>query len=87
MQLRHVPNIDIKYWSALVLASIFGANTGDFFAGGESEDRPVGKPIGDKVRLPNGKRPGGSGEDWEMDNETIEDAGYQRRKNDDDDDN
>jgi DnaK suppressor protein len=61
-------------------------NTGDFFAGGESEDRPVGKPVSDKVRLPNGKRPAsGGGEDWEMDNETMEDAGYQRRKNDDDD--
>lgn len=65
---------------------IGSGNTGDFFAGGESEERSGGKPIGDKVRLPNGKRPGsGGGEDWEMDNETIEDAGYQRRKGDDDD--
>lgn len=61
------------------------SNTGDFFAGGESEDRPVGKPIGDKVRLPNGKKTGSGGEDWELDNETMEDSGYQRRKNDDDD--
>ncbi len=52
----------------------------------DSEDRPVGKPIGDKVRLTNGKRPAhASGDDWEIDNETIEDAGYNRRKNDDDD--
>lgn len=52
----------------------------------DSEDRPAGKPIGDKVRLSNGKRPThSSGDDWEMDNETLEDAGYDRRKNDDDD--
>ncbi|MBK6994350.1 MAG: TraR/DksA family transcriptional regulator [Lewinellaceae bacterium] len=52
----------------------------------ESEDRPLGKPIGDKVRLTNGKRPThASGDDWEMDNETLEDTGYNRRKNDDDD--
>lgn len=51
----------------------------------DSEDRPIGKPIGDKVRLTNGKRPThASGDDWEIDNETIEDAGYTRRKNDDD---
>lgn len=43
--------------------------------------RPSGKPIGDKVRLPQNKRPGRSeGEDWEIDNETLEDAGYQNRK-------
>lgn len=52
----------------------------------DSEERPSGKPIGDKVRLTNGKRPThASGDDWEIDNETIEDAGYTRRKNDDDD--
>ncbi|HND89731.1 MAG TPA: hypothetical protein PK971_15465, partial [Saprospiraceae bacterium] len=39
-------------------------------------DRPAGKPIGDKVRLTNGKRPvSAGGEDWEMDNETIENVG------------
>ncbi len=52
----------------------------------ESEDRPIGKPIGDKVRMTNGKRPTqSSGDDWEIDNEAIEDTGYSRRKNDDDD--
>lgn len=52
----------------------------------DSEDRPSGKPIGDKVRLTNGKRPThASGDDWEIDNETLEDAGYTRRKNEDDD--
>lgn len=51
-------------------------------------DRPSGKPIGDKVRLSNGKRPAAAGgEDWEMDNETIENVGgYSTgRKRDDDD--
>ncbi len=60
-------------------------NAGDSFDG-DSEDRPGGKPIGDKVRLTNGKRPThASGDDWEIDNETLEDAGYTRRKTDDDD--
>jgi len=52
----------------------------------DSEDRSSGKPIGDKVRLSNGKRPTHSNsDDWEMDNEALEDAGYDRSKNDDDD--
>lgn len=52
----------------------------------DSEERTVGKPIGDKVRLTNGKRPThASGDDWEIDNETLEDAGYTRRKNEDED--
>jgi hypothetical protein len=38
------------------------------------------------VRLTNGIRPThASGDDWEIDNETLEDAGYNRRKNDEDD--
>ena len=61
------------------------SSSGDFFPGGDDDDRPAGKPIGDKVRLSGGKRPAAGGEDWEMDNETIEDAGYQRRKYEDDD--
>jgi uncharacterized membrane-anchored protein len=32
MQQKHVPAMDKKYWSALILASIFGCNTGDFVA-------------------------------------------------------
>ncbi len=67
-------------------------NVGGSSSGGEdifeldAEERSSGKPIGDKVRLTNGKRPThSSGDDWEIDNETIEDAGYNRRKNDDDD--
>jgi uncharacterized membrane-anchored protein len=32
MKIQHVPVISTKYWCALVCASIFGANTGDFFA-------------------------------------------------------
>jgi RNA polymerase-binding transcription factor DksA len=58
-----------------------------FGAVGENTERPVGKPIGDKVRLPQGKRPGRpGGEDWEADNETMDDAGaYSNRKFEDDD--
>ncbi|MBL7826315.1 MAG: TraR/DksA family transcriptional regulator [Saprospiraceae bacterium] len=59
----------------------------DEFFNADGEERTPGKPIGDKVRLNNGKRPSQSGsEDWEMDNETMEDAGYQRRKFDEDED-
>jgi DnaK suppressor protein len=58
----------------------------DAFSASDESDRPAGKPIGDKVRLPNGKRPArSSGDDWEVDNETMEDAGYDKRKFDDDD--
>lgn len=32
MQPMHVPKLGRRYWSVLCLASIFGANTGDFFA-------------------------------------------------------
>lgn len=32
MQPNHVPTLGTKYWTALILASIFGANTGDFLA-------------------------------------------------------
>ena len=58
----------------------------DVFTPVDDMDRPAGKPIGDKVRLPNTKRPArGGGDDWEVDNETMEDAGYNNRKFDDDD--
>ncbi len=59
--------------------------TGDFFTTGvEENDRPIGKPIGDKVRLP-GKRPTQpNGDDWENENETLEDTSYDRRKFEDD---
>ncbi len=60
-------------------------STGDFFTTGvEENDRPIGKPIGDKVRLP-GKRPTQpNGDDWESENETLEDTSYDRRKFEDD---
>lgn len=32
MQPNHLPTLGLRYWSALCLASIFGANMGDFFA-------------------------------------------------------
>jgi uncharacterized membrane-anchored protein len=32
MKLDHVPSLGYKYWTALILASIFGANTGDFLS-------------------------------------------------------
>ncbi len=58
---------------------------GDPFIATDDSDRPSGKPIGDKVRIPSSKRtPRGTGDDWEIDNETMEDAGYNNRKFDDD---
>jgi len=57
-----------------------------FGLGNEEGPRPVAKPIGDKVRLPVGKRPSGGGEDWEVDNEAMEETPrYNNRKFDDDD--
>ena len=32
MQRQHIPALGPRYWVALCLASIFGANSGDFFA-------------------------------------------------------
>src|SRR5580658_6850851 len=32
MQRYHVPRLGLRYWTALCLASVFGANMGDFFA-------------------------------------------------------
>jgi uncharacterized membrane-anchored protein len=32
MQQIHLPMLGARYWAALCLASIFGANMGDFFA-------------------------------------------------------
>lgn len=57
-----------------------------FGIGNEEGNRPAPKPIGDKVRLPTGKRPSSGGEDWEVDNEAMEDTPrYNSRKFDDED--
>lgn len=65
---------------------VSGESGSDAFNTSDEGERPSGKPIGDKVRLPNGKRPArNAGDEWEMDNETLEDAGYDKRKFDDDD--
>lgn len=64
-----------------------GEGGGDAFTSSDDDERPSGKPIGDKVRLPIGKRPPRSsagGDDWEVDNESMEDSGYEKRKFEDD---
>jgi len=67
-------------------SEVGGDASSDPFLTSDDVDRPAGKPIGDKVRLPSGKRPvRPGGDDWEVDNETLEDAGYDKRKFDDDD--
>jgi hypothetical protein len=45
MQVNHVPTIGKKYWAALILASIFGANTGDFLADGIGLGHIYGLPF------------------------------------------
>lgn len=66
--------------------NLSGESGSDAFNTSDEAERPSGKPIGDKVRLPSGKvPPRNTNEDWEIDNETLEDAGYDRRKFDDDD--
>ncbi|MBX2890065.1 MAG: TraR/DksA family transcriptional regulator [Saprospiraceae bacterium] len=66
--------------------AVSGESGSDTFGTTDESERPAGKPIGDKVRLTGGKLPvRNSSDDWEIDNETLEDAGYDRRKFDDDD--
>jgi uncharacterized membrane-anchored protein len=45
VQLKHVPSFGTKYWTALVLASIFGANTGDFLSDSLGLGHIAGLPI------------------------------------------
>jgi uncharacterized membrane-anchored protein len=45
MQRIHVPLLGPRYWSALCLASIFGANMGDFFAHDIGLGHVAGLPI------------------------------------------
>jgi RNA polymerase-binding protein DksA len=54
------------------------SSSGEPFVEPEDADRPA-KPIGDKVRMNAGKRPSQK-EDWEVDNDTIENAGYNMPK-------
>jgi DnaK suppressor protein len=56
--------------------------SGEPFTEPEDADRPA-KPIGDKVRMSTGKRPSQK-EDWEVDSDTIENAGYNMPKYEDD---
>ena len=51
--------------------------------GAEDSGKGAGKPIADKVRIPNVKKTSANGDDWEPDNETLEDAGYRRRTDED----
>lgn len=52
----------------------------DPFLGPEtSGSRPAGKTSGDRLRIAQPKAPG-TRDDWEPDNETMEDAGYNLRK-------
>ena len=45
MQQIHVPVLGVKYWAALCVASIFGANMGDFFAHDLGLGHVAGLPI------------------------------------------
>jgi DnaK suppressor protein len=50
----------------------------------ETDRSTPNKPVAEKVRVNNTAKRPKSGEDWEPDNETMEDAGYQPRKFEDD---
>jgi DnaK suppressor protein len=69
--------------SAAPTAASSTVEGGDPF--GTEEKRPAGKPIGNKVRLGGMKSKNGRSEEWEVDNETIEDAGYRSTPGDDED--
>ena len=62
------------------------ANSSDpFIAPPEDMDtRRTGKQVNEKARAATSKRPKPTGDDWEADSETIEDAGYNNRKFDED---
>lgn len=32
MQVIHIPRVDVRYWTAITLASVFGANLSNFYA-------------------------------------------------------
>lgn len=87
-RLRLVPHatksIDGKTMANASKSNASGAGSErDFFDNPDKAN--AGKPIGDKVRLANGKKPEtGGGDDWEPNNENMEDAGYTRRKFEDD---
>lgn len=61
-----------------------GGPTDPLGLGAEDNGKGAGKPIADKVRIPNVKKTSANGDDWEPDNETLEDAGYRRRRDEDD---
>ena len=53
---------------------------------GTEEKRPTGKAVGDQVRMGSNIRPSSNrSEEWEVDNETMEDAGYRTTPSDEDD--
>ncbi len=52
---------------------------------GTDDKRPPGKPVSGKVRLGGIKTNNGRSEEWEVDNETLEDAGYRSTPGDDED--
>jgi uncharacterized membrane-anchored protein len=45
MQQIHLPTLGVRYWTALCLASIFGANMGDFFARNLGLGHVAGLPL------------------------------------------
>lgn len=88
-RLRLVPHATKSMEGKSMTGSTKEVNTGsstngDFFV--DDEERPAPKPIGDKVRLPSGKRPPAGGDEWEIGSETMESAdGYTTNKYRDDD--
>lgn len=66
-------------------APVADAGAPDVDPFGGDEKRPAGKPVAGKVRMSGIKGNNGRSEEWEVDNETLEDAGYRTTPGDEDD--
>jgi RNA polymerase-binding protein DksA len=61
------------------------SDTQDIDPFGTEDKRPAGKAVGDQVRMSSNIRPSKTrSEEWEVDNETMEDAGYRTTPSDED---
>lgn len=87
-RLRAVPHttksVDGKAQEHAPRGAAPSGNHNDPLGLGAEDSGKSAKPIGNKVRIPNVKKTSSNNEDWELDNETLEDAGYRRRADEDD---
>ena len=88
-RLRLVPHatksVDGKKIANSGLPNVQNAKGKGPFEGLEEQSKGPSKAIGNKVRIPGAQVPEKNGDDWEPDNETMEDAGYDKKSADDED--